>query len=152
MKKIALIISLSLFSLLAYQNCGQKISSGQSSSQSVSSVYPYYSEKNEFFDSVQLIKADVQADNSIDLSFAATIAYADDPEAILDVEYRVQDENGDLVCPRIIAQVNNSNNHIEIDDCLAVKQLKSVTVVVQAKLKTESQSHLRTVSSSKFSL
>jgi hypothetical protein len=139
MKSTYLSILLSVCTLMIYQNCSpsHKGENGSSAVFSAEAVYPYYEEKPTFFDSVQLTK--VFKEGSLwKYQFVASVVFIDEPEKNIDVEIKIFDQDGKILCPRKVITVNFNNNYISIDNCQSNKQAILAKIELYAKLSTES--------------
>ncbi len=136
MKKfIPLVILIcALSAILFFQNCsGSKHSITSGEKVSLSSIYPYYEQKPEFFENIQLTTA--FEDNGIwKYQFVASVVYVDVPGEEIDVEIRIYDQNQNVLCPRRTARVKNTNNHILIPDCQSSQKATLARIEIFAKL------------------
>lgn len=135
-KTLSCLIILSC-ALLTYQNCSPGSDRKTSGSASLLSTYPY-DNKPDYFDNIQVIKAELQTNHTWKFSFSAVIAYADSPGTLIDTEIYIVDENNYNICPVTQAQVNNNSNNIPILDCVVTNKPENIHIVINAKLASES--------------
>ncbi len=136
MKYISYLIA-GLYVILLFQNCSSSSShNGEVIYFSADSIYPYHDKKPQYFENVQLTEA-VKINDLWTYQFAASIVYIENPAQMVDVEIRILDEDGNILCPRTSARVNNGNNHIPITNCQREEDVESVRIEVDAKLPAE---------------
>lgn len=131
------IVGFSLSSALFFQNCSEsKHTSSSATSLSLSSIYPYFEQKPDYYENVQLTTV-FQENGLWKYQFVASIVYADTPSEEVDVEIRILDQNQNVLCPRRTARVKNTNNHVEIPDCQSSQQATLARIEIYAKLASE---------------
>ena len=133
---IALSLIALCISVLMFQNCSQPFHQ-EGSSMNLSLMYPYYSQKPDYFDNVQLT-AVLQDGDIWRYQFVASVVSIETPEADIDVDIQIHDQHNAIICPRFTATVKNTNNHLEIPDCTSAKKISEAKIDVRAKLTTES--------------
>jgi hypothetical protein len=148
MKWVSLAIAMTLI-MLNFQNCAPSHISPNAFS--IASIYPYYDEKPEYFDSVQLIDSN-ESGGTWTYKFAASVVYADNPAMDIDVEIAIVDEAGTALCPVTQLTVNQTSNNIIIDNCQATHQATQAKITIQAKLHSDTAGTVQPVSEYTFDL
>ncbi len=131
MKFVSLSIMFILI-VLNFQNCSPSHTGG-SGSLNLASIYPYYSEKPDYFESVQLIKVEQGSGGLWLYQFAVSIADADDPQKSIDIEVRIFDQANAVLCPTFNATVTAASNNIVIDNCSSANMATKAKVEIDAK-------------------
>ena len=141
MKKGFPLIFTAIVLVIAFQNCSPQHTPDHVGTFNIQSVYPYQS-KPTYFDDVQIIAKD-KSGSTWSYKFIASVVHAENENSILDVELTVLKESGDLVCPRVEAQVTRGTNHMEITNCTSSEDLSVVKVEVKAAKAGENLATLR---------
>lgn len=131
--KIISIAIMAIMIVLNFQNCSPSHVGNSSGSFSLASIYPYYSEKPEYFESVQLTEIE-EGVGTWKYQFIVTLVYIDDPSQDVDFEVQIFNESDALLCPSKSFTVNQNTNHIVIDDCISAVQATTAKITVSAKL------------------
>ena len=132
-----------------WQNCSpiHEPFSEESESFNISSIYPYV-EAPSYFDDVQIVEK-IEDGGVWNYKFVATVVDANQEDTLLDVEVSVFDGQGKRVCPRVLATVNRTMNHIEVTECKSTNELSLLKVVLRA---AETGGALKEISSKEFDL
>lgn len=134
-KTFLLTVILGFLTLAIYQNCSPSHSDGGTPF-SIATIYPYYDAKPAYFDSVQLTKV-AQENKKWVYEFVVGAVYLDDPEKMIDVEVRIDDQDDKILCTTTSVRVNSSSNHIMIDDCGSDDKVSLIQIRIFLKLATE---------------
>jgi hypothetical protein len=130
-------VLLVLTPILFFQNCAEsKHTASSEASVSLSSIYPYFEEKPEFYENIQLTTA-FQENGLWKYQFIASIVSAETPSEEVDVEIRIFDQKQAILCPRRNVRVKNTNNHIQIPDCQSSQKATLARIEIFAKLASE---------------
>ena len=132
MKRYLLFVVSFVFVIALMQNCGgfHVLDSVGISAQS-ENIYPYYASAPEYFADVQFIAKEYSG-SEYNYRFIASAVSIQNEDDFIQVEIGVFDVDGNLICPRIVREVNRSNNHIEIEDCSSDQEYLSLVVKVFA--------------------
>lgn len=130
----SVLVIASLCLVLLYSNCdsfkGLERDGNTQLSSSLDKSYPY-SEDTEYFDDVQIIGKE-SSEGGWRYQFAVSVVKVADEDTLVQTEIFILDANDVLICPRIMAEVNRQNNHIQILECLSNEELDSVQVLIKA--------------------
>lgn len=128
---ILVISAISLF-----QNCSPSHDptggSHSLSSFDISQIYPYYLEKPDFFNNVQLTEVK-QVDKVWEYQFIASAVDAENPSQKIDVNIQIRDQNNELLCVSKTVRVSSSKNTIAIDNCKSSEKASIVNIKVFIK-------------------
>ena len=102
----------------------------------LAALYPYYDAVPEYFDNVQVTKAEQGAAGWV-YEFAVSISYADNPKLLVDVNVQVVDQDGAQLCDPVDAEVDQTSNHILVSNCDSAEKVEKAVVVIRAKLSVE---------------
>lgn len=143
-------IVIGLITLSVFQNCApshQGNSTDGVTPFDVSKIYPYYDERPDYFNNIQLTK--VYEDAGLwKYQFVASAVYVDAPEEDIDVDIRILDQDDKLLCLSTKVRVNSSSNNIMIDNCKSSS--KASTVKIQVFLKLALQAAFPTEATSSY--
>lgn len=125
--------------LTAFQNCGSNSDTAAVDTEEMASFFAYgYSEKPDFFTTINLLKPAGAVANLNSFKFFGTVAYPDNPLLAITYQVKVLTTSGAVMCPTQSGTLIAGLSYVEFDCVSAVTSARAlVEFRVSANRKTQ---------------